>query len=224
MKRLVLAIIATVMFGFVGSAQETQHTGKKRLISCIVTSCCGIGAFGIEIWSEKTCMYVSKVKNSTGEEFSHSLKFQSSESVTSLSIPEDVMLAGMYDDNGNNLILKSGKYKVENNEMFFNPVTSKAIRQHCLIREVDGNFMGHEYHYSISICISFRTANNGFITITPKLDKEQLNQLLQKENNEIEFKDEISLEKDGFNYTIKAGKYTVNEDGNIYIQNVQVEK
>ncbi len=226
MKKLLFGLIATVMFTVAGNAQTKQQrdSNKRTLLWCVTTSCCGIGPFSIEVWSETTCTYVSKIKNEKGEEFSHSLKFESKDKVEEVNVPEDVMLAGIYDEMGNNLVLENGNYKVENNQIFFNPKSVVAKTRHCIIRTVQGSFFGHDYGYTIELCITYRTANNGFITITPKLNKEQLAQLLEKGENEIEFKEDISLEKEGVDYTIKAGKYKVNEDGNIYIQNVNFGK
>lgn len=93
MKKLLFSLSFIILFNFVSNAQGA--TDKKYKISCITTSCCGIGPFGIEIWSETTCVYVSAGKNVNGD-YTYSMSFQSNEKVSKVTVAEDVLLAGLY--------------------------------------------------------------------------------------------------------------------------------
>lgn len=43
---------------------------------------------------------------------------------------------------------------------------------------------------------------------------------MKNSDNMIEIRENINLSESGLNYTMKAGKYFVNEDGKIYLNNV----
>ena len=214
MKKLLLSFALLFLFSFASNAQTT--TAKKYKISCITTSCCGIGPFGIEIWSETTCVYVSAGRSIGGEK-TYSMSFQSNEKVSKVTVKEDVILAGQYNDNGENLVLPSGTYDVVDSEVIFVPTTLTA-KKYCYIRETHGTIFGHDYDYTISICVSFGKTSKGFVTLTPKLTDEQKAELL-KNGNQIEFAKDMEISENGINYVVKAGKYFVNEDGNAYVQN-----
>lgn len=210
MKKLVFGLIATVMFGFVGSAQSVA----KVKLFCVTVSCCGIGPFGFEIWNQKTCHYVSSGRMMA------SYIFNTNENLKEVEVKEDFILAGQFAENGDNLVLPMGKYPVINGQIEFTPSTLKA-KQYCYIREVSGNLFGHEYNYTIKICISFGKMSNGVVSINPNLNAEQLSQILSSKDKTIELIKSITINEDGLNYTLKAGKYIINEDGNAYLQNIK---
>ena len=210
MKKLVFGLIATVLFG---NFVHAQTTNKVKLF-CVTLSCCGVGPFGIEIWSERTCHYVSSGKVMA------SYSFNTKDVLKEVVVNQDVILAGQFAENGDNLVLPTGKYIVTNGQIEFTPTTTMA-KVYCYIREVSGNLLGHDYNYSIKICISFgKASNNGVVVLTPKLDSNQLTELLKSNDRTIELKENIIIKEDNINLSLKAGKYTINEDGNIYLQNV----
>ena len=145
-----------------------------------------------------------------------------------LEITEDLLLAGLTSKEGKSLYIPKGTYDVINNEIFFKPVVVNLAfkkKTYCYIREVSGSLFGHDYNYEISVCISFgRDSKRGTISLTPKLSSFNLQKLKSsKFNNEIELFKEITIKEDGINYTIKAGKYKVNNDGKIYLQGVKIK-
>ena len=201
-----------------GMNANAQTAAKKVKIACITTSCCGIGPFGFEIWSEKTCVYVSAEKSGNQSKVLYS--FKSKETLSEVTVKEDVILAGQFAENGDNLILPIGKYTVKDGQIEFTPKTAKPTK-YCYIREVSGNILGHEYEYTIKICITVELSK-GVVAITPKLSSDELSQILKSTSQSFEIKNDIVIREDGLNYTIKSGKYIMNEDGNAYIQNVNV--
>lgn len=212
MKKIIFGLIATLMFL---NNVNAQSVAKVKLF-CVTVSCCGIGPFGIEIWSEKTCHYVS-----SGRMMS-SYSFNTKDALKEVEVKEDVILAGQFAENGDNLVLPMGKYPVKNGQIEFAPTTLKA-KQYCYIKEVSGTLFGHEYDYTIKVCVSFGRMSNGVVSINPQLKAEQLSQILKSDDKTFELKESITIKEDGLNYTIKAGKYTINEDGNAYLQNVKLK-
>lgn len=227
MKKLVFGLIATVVLSLTGNTAlagntDSAPTAPRVKLFCVTVSCCSVGPVGIEIWSETTCHYVSvhKIGSNT---YTHGVKFQTEGNPKEITIGEDVLLAGFKTDEGEDLILAAGTYPVEDNVMYFNPTTYKA-RRYCYERDVKGNFMGHDYSYHIEICVSFgRAANDkGVVAIDPKLSDEQLAELA-KNGNEISFDEDMTISDKNVSYTVTKGTYTVNEDGNIYIQNTPLK-
>jgi len=203
------------MIANIASAQSQARTK----LMCVTVSCCGVGPFSIEIWKETTCHYV-EVRNRTSQNV-YAMTFETNGTPSEVTVPEDVMLAGMFAENGDNLVLPRGRYAVANNEIQFTPTTFKA-RKYCYIREVKGELFGHAYEYTIDICISFgRSSAKGVVAVNPRLSEDQLTQIMRA-GGELKFKEDVRIQTDGINYTLKAGKYTVNQDGNIYLQNAQL--
>lgn len=210
MKKFIFGLVATVMFGFSANAQSQN----KTKLFCVTVSCCSVGIFGIDIWHETTCHSVSAGKTLA------SYSFNTKDDIKEVEVKEDVILAGQYAESGDNLVLPAGKYTVKNSQIEFTPSTAKT-KQYCYIREVSGAFFGHEYQYTINICVSFgKNSNTGVVSLTPKLTNDQLAEILKTEDRTIELKENVTIKEDGINYTIKAGKYNINEDGNAYLQNV----
>jgi hypothetical protein len=212
MKRLFFGLIATVMFINNVNAQSAA----KTKIFCVTLSCCGIGPFSVDIWSETTCHYVSSGR------IMSSYSFNTKDDLKEVEVKEDVILAGQFAKNGDNLVLPMGKYSVKNGQIEFTASTTKA-RQYCYIKEVSGTLFGHDYEYSIKICVSFGRMSNGVVSINPQLKPEQVSQILKSDDKTIELKESITIKEDGLNYTLKAGKYIINEDGNAYLQNVKLK-
>jgi hypothetical protein len=213
MKKLLFGLIAIVMFCANANAQTSSKIVK---ITCITLSCCSVGPFGIEIWSETTCTYVS-VEKATAK-----YSFKSNGDLNEVVVSEDVLLAGQFAENGDNLVLPAGKYPVVDNQIEFIPKASKPTK-YCFIREVSGNLFGHEYEYSIKICVTVELSKNGIVAITPKLSAEQLSKLLKSEDRTFTINKDITISENGIKTTVKAGNYVMNEDGSAYLQNVVVK-
>jgi len=221
-----VSIIAITLFMLTSYNGNAQSIESKTKIFCVTTSCCGFGFFSIEIWSETICHYVEVQKTSKGS-FNYSMKFKTNEKgLKRMSVKEDLLLAGLTSEKGESLYLPMGNYDVIGNEIFFTPkVVDSSFRKarYCYIREVSGTLFGHDYQYSIEICISFgRDSKGGTVSINPKLTSLELSKLSQL-NNEIEFTKDININEDGLNYTLKAGKYIVNSDGYIYQQGTKIK-
>ena len=144
-----------------------------------------------------------------------------------VEIVEDVIMPQFIDEDGSPVVLSKGVYPLVNNEMFYNPSQNKlTIKKACIEHHAVGHVFGHEVEYTITSCvyyISWRnkaTNKNSSIVVTPKLSMEQLKEL-SKNNNEITFSKDVTIEIEDFSYTLKAGNYNVSEDGNIYIINAK---
>lgn len=215
MKKLLFGLIAFLFFSQYSNAQSSNNTSKTKLF-CVTVSCCGIGPFGIEIWSEKTCHYVYTTNRSIV------YSFNTNNTLNSVNVKEDVILAGQFDENGQNLVLPAGDYPVKENSIEFTP-SPYAAKKYCYKREVSGTILGHEYNYSIDICISFGKSNKGVVEIKPAFNAELTAKILESEDKIFEIKNDVQFKEDGLNYVLKAGKYILNENGTAYQQNVIVK-
>jgi hypothetical protein len=212
MKKVLFGLIATVMLSFVGNAQ----TSAKKHTFCITLSCCGIGILSVDVWSQTTCYSYSSSKAT--------LRFAGSTKDSEVTIVDDVLLAGIYSEKGDDLILPKGKYMLVNNEISFTPVASKA-KVHCVSSHYSGTFFGESYSGGVKYCWTWiwdSRSSNGNLTITPELSQSQKEQLA-KGSAEITFNKDFIAKDSEVNYTVKAGKYTVNQDGNIYLQNIKLK-
>ena len=198
------------------------------MIACYKLSCCGIDGFGIEIWSVRRChyVYIDDAKNGSSnnpEVGTHTLEFEFTENVKSLNFENDIILANTEDNDDTVLVLPKGEYPVIDNTITFNASRIK-IKKICEEEVNEGNFLGHEYSYTITICVYYPTwAKRGLIKITPKLSEDEINQI-KDTGSEIEFGKNLEIKLGDFNYTLNSGKYFVNPDGNIYIENVYFDK
>ena len=198
------------MFGFVGNAQDVS----KRYKACVTVSCCGIGPFGFEIWSQTTC-YWYEGKNKV------SLQFSGSTKDTEITFDQDYLLAGVHSNDGEDLVLPNGKYQLTNNEIIFTPKVSKP-KVHCIGADSSGTIFGHHYEAHSQYCWTWlwdNKSNSGNLTITPEINASDKLEL-SKGNTEITIEKDVILKDDTVNYTLLAGKYILNQDGNIYLQNV----
>ena len=81
---------------------------------------------------------------------------------------------------------------------------------------------GHEYSYSYTICAYYiGWGKTSSIIITPKLTSEDL-QKLSETDSMIEFSDDKVYKFEDFSFNLNKGKYFVNKDGNIYIENAGI--
>lgn len=202
------------MFGF---NAEAQNSTSKTKIACYTLSCCGIGPIGIEIWGVKRCYYVY----TEGKTAMHSIEFESNEKVDNLIFENDVVLPNTFDSEGNAFIIPKGTYSVNNNTFSF-PQSKVKIKKICLEETNTGVLFGHEYSYSITICAYYLGwGKTSSFVITPKFNTEELSKVLNS-GGIIEFKDDKVLKFENFSYILNKGKYLVNEDGNIYIENAKI--
>ncbi len=218
MKKLLLIILAFFSFSNASNAQ-TSTTSKTKL-ACYTLSCCGIGSFGIEIWSVKRChyFYTADAKGTS----THILEFETKEKIDKLFFEEDVILANSYDEDGSVLILPKGNYTVTNNSISFTASKIK-LKKYCFEETNSGQLFGHEYNYTITICGYYiGWGKTGSLAITPKLTTEELTKLKETENM-IVFNDDKTIDFGNFSYTMKKGSYFVNEDGNIYLESVNLD-
>ena len=211
MKKLVFGLIATVMFSLVGNAQTDS---KMRYKICATVSCCGIGIFSVDVWSQTSCYEYSSGKVI--------LNFKDSTKNSEVVIDEDLLLVGLKSEKGEDLILQKGKYPILDNEFSFIPITTKAT-VHCIKGSYSGSIFGHEYSGGTSYCWTWiwdSKSTNSNLIITPELslkDKEQLN----SGNTDVTLDKDVVLKDGEVDYIVKAGKYILNQDGNIYLQNIK---
>ena len=213
MKKLIFGLIATIMFGQMMNAQSNR---RGKLVGCIHVSCCIIDFIGAYI-----CMYQREGGGNTG-----TLHFDSNVSQKDFDVPEDVLLNNT-DEKGDYYVLPKGKYEIIGNEVSFIPVVipQERLSIHCFTVVTTGQIFGHEFAIEGRYCMVFGLRpNRGLITIKLNFDENQLSDL-SNSNNEIEFKKEINIKEitsqgKEINTTINPGKYKVNPDGTIYLQEV----
>ncbi len=209
------------------AVKESTSARKRVLLFCNTISCCGIGSFGIEIWSDKECHYVVVgkrvavlgLRNTDGSDFKGS----------EIEIKEDVTLIDKdhsLEKDGMEAVMKAGTYKVVNGEVAFEAAVQRIrIKKACYVETHQGHIFGHEYSYTTSICVYYpsfsnqtRVIHGGYAEIDITKDEKLLN--IAKENgNMLSFDEDLIF---GNGYLIKAGKYLV-EEGKIYTRNIQLK-
>lgn len=230
-KQILLCLLSTILLSVISYGQSSfeksgisEDQAKKKGEHCVTASCCSFFIFTVDIWHETTCHSFTLSKGTANPNDSYSISFQSKEPVNQVEVAEDVLLAGMYNENGENQILPKGVYKVENNQFNFTPLSAKMPTL-CYIRHVFGSLLGFDYDYEIKVCVTFillkSVPGNGTVSINLNLSEEQLSELKNK-GNKITFKEETAIREDGIDFIIPAGDYDVNDDGSIYFQNVKV--
>lgn len=217
MKKLLFSLIATIMCGFVGNSRILDHENPILRQSCVTISCCGIGPFGIEIFTERYCFTLGRT--------SANLTFENTLKVKELIILNDQIIAGAKNEMGENIIIPAGKYAVLNNSIEFVPLTI-ASRPWCITRTL--TWMGHE-HAPVTTCYDWiwNKANpngSGLITLTPTLNDKEKQLLIANGTLEITTVTDFRYSDDKVDYVLKAGKYVVNAEGNIYIPNAKFLK
>lgn len=138
-----------------------------------------------------------------------------------ISVSDDILLAGLQTDSGGNLILPKGKYEVVNDEITFTPTISKA-KVHCFYSNYHGTILGHEYSGSTGYCWTWIWEKRGTLAITLQLNEQEQKELLSN-NLEVDFVKDFDVVDKDFIFTVKAGKYTINQDGVIYLQDVSIK-
>ncbi len=209
MKKLIFGLIATEFFGMSVNAQSTA-----RVQACVTVSCCGIGSFGIEIWSQTTCYWY----DNSGKVI---IKLNSDVKVKELELNEDTLLAGIKNENGEDLLMVKGNYPIINNEIVVKVKVTKP-KVHCIGAESSGSFFGNDYTSNWSYCWTWIWDKNGIgnLSITPTLNVKE-KELLSSGNIEVDILKDVYFEDEEINFTLKAGKYIINQDGNIYLQNIK---
>jgi hypothetical protein len=227
-----VSLIMMMFMVFKTNAQETKTIKSDRYkLFCTTTSCCSLPFISIEVWSHTTCHYVrvEEVETKSNSNVSNQIVMTlgSNEEIPSiLTLDEDVILAGLKTETGESLIMPKGEYKVVDGQISFE-AKSVSLTRICYTKEVSGSFFGHDYEYSIDICVYVpeitikSNDNKGAVSLALNLSKEQLIKL-NEENNIIEFYEDITIEDENINFTLKAGKYKVNKNGNLYLQNVNL--
>ena len=221
MKNLLLTLIVTIIFGNSSFAQEKKETYK---IACYVTSCCSFYFFTVEVISTKHCHYIT-VEKIGSENNKYSIKFEANEQLEEVGITQDVIMPQFMDQNGNAVVLAKGKYTLTDNELIYSTLPQAKVYKICHEERVTGNILGHEIDYTIKMCayyIWFKKAGQGSIKMTPVLSPAQIEDII-KNDNQITFNQDVKIKNSDFAFTIKAGNYSLNEDGSIYLLNTKLE-
>jgi len=224
MKNLLLTVLAIFFIGnFVFAQTKAQEeTQAKKKLFCVTVSCCSVGPIEIEVWSHTTCVSVDVQKTASGKSYNSTMSFETAKPVDELTFSEDMILAGQFDSSGNQLMLPKGTYKAENNTIYFTAkkmersLVNAKKKTYCVTADVEGSFFGHDYSYSIEVCVTFGSSQrNGYavVSLEPKLDK--ATQLKLKESGLTDFILGEDIEINGF--TVNSGTYKVNPDGKIYL-------
>jgi len=208
--------------------KETSED-KTKLI-CYTVSCCSIGIFTVEVWSETTCYYYSSSKSSKPT-LKTTLFFKKNRPKSGfVEVKDDVIIAGLKDSLGNLLVLPKGKYKLDNkNSITYTPSilpidTSKKMKKRCIDKVVDGTIFGHHYHHEVHVCFSFSISfskNTNIYTpqyIDLNLNDKQIEKVKNGDNSFI-LNNDLTIENQGHKTTLKAGEYQIAEDGKIYFYN-----
>ena len=203
---------------------KNQNEVETKLV-CVTVSCCSLVVVSVEVWSHTVCYYV-EVEENGEKSYNAEIKFNSENDVNeSVVFEHDVLLPGYKTENGNSLILPKGEYLVENNVLTANLVESKVNNEtcYCVTKVVEGSFLGHDYSYSVTVCLCIsKSANNrGLVVITPELSDEEIDGLSRE--NTFRIKNDVKFDKDDFNFTIPKGEYYINENGDIYIPNFDIK-
>ena len=217
MKKFIFGLIATVMFGFVGNSKTLPDQDPILRQRCVTISCCGIGPFGVEIFTERYCITVNR--NSVN------LTFQNKLEIKEIIFDNDQIIAGVENEKNENIIIPAGKYAVVNNSIDFIPLTI-AKTGWCITRTL--TWLG-EAHAPKTTCYDWiwnkqNPNGTGLITITPTLDEKSKQMLIDKGTLEITTDEDFHYTDEKVDYVYKAGTYVVNADGNIYIPNAKFLK
>ncbi len=209
------------------ASTKEPSSERKRLLMCTTISCCSIGSFGIEIWSDKECHYIitnSKIavvdlKNRDGSVYKES----------QIEVKEDVTLIdknNTLEKDGLEAVMKAGLYQVINGQVAFEPTVQKIrVKAICYQETHEGTLFGHHYSYSTSICVVYpsfsrqtKNIEGGYAVIDLTKDEKVL-KLARENADTLVFDQDIVVDN---KYVIKAGRYSV-EEGKIYTRNIQLK-
>ena len=206
MKNLLLGLVAIVMFGNLGFGKNENNLSdppSTLIRGCVTLSCCGIGPFGVEIYSTTHCWSFNR--SNIVITFDQPIKS------TEVIVAYDTILSGSLSEKNEYVILPAGKYNVVNNAVTFVPVLL-ASRPWCITYTQQGHVLGNEYSTSSTSCYDWIWNKNnvlgiGNVTITPTLTPKIKEALLTAGILDYTI-DKDYVQKDAnVNYTIKAGKY-----------------
>lgn len=216
MKKLLFGIIATVLFGFTGNAKNVNLKEEPAIRACVTLDCCGFGPFGVQVYSVRYCLLLRGTNVV--------LNFETNLGVKEVVIANEQIIAGFKNEKGENYIIPAGKYSVIDNSISFTPGTNRAKPDWCITvdRDYFGNTSSSTYCYNW-IWNKPNPNGLGLITITPTLSEDQKTKLFENGVLEIINTQDFVVKDANINFTLKAGKYTVNSDGNIYIQNAKIK-
>ncbi len=217
----------------------THSSTDKKVKFCTTTSCCAIGSFGVDVWSETTCSYILTYKNGNSKVTVIDLKTIKGEkySKNEITIANDIIVPAQYENQGGEAdvdVLKAGRYLIIDGQLAFTPVTQR-VRLYCLVTEHNGTIFGNPYSYTTAFCtVSFglKTGiNNNGVLIIDISENKLLLDLARKNKNTLRFDEDLvinnsikdkSQAKEELKIVIKAGTYIVNDDNKIYIQNYEI--
>lgn len=212
------------------SVNSSSSTGKTTKV-CYTLSCCSIGPFGVEIWSETTCYFVSNkgtgvvvmdVKDKLGKQLQQK----------AITVPNDFVLAGSDLNSGEVLTMKAGDYKIINGQIAFEPTTNKG-KTVCFGWVTSGQIFGNPYSGSFMVCITWFSSKGGDMTgglATLDISKDKnLLALAQKNGEYLELAEDTKISSDELKASTKTatlvipkGRYVVSNNM-MYIQNAKFE-
>ncbi|UPQ80374.1 hypothetical protein M0M57_05925 [Flavobacterium azooxidireducens] len=256
MKKLVFGLIAMVMFSFVGNAQdftkevqlennkselfaynelenfELSKNNIRTKLFCITTSCCGLGPFSVQIWSQTTCYYgsVHNMTNSINGQIEEvEIIFEEKIKEKELQVTQDFLLPTL--NKGEYVTIPKGTYSViDGNKLMITPPQTQArIAVVCVTRVIKGEFFGHPYSSTVTLCFAYltsaRTSNNStgdtLVEVDLNLSEKELAKI--DDVSEFEIKEDVEIKEQGISYKLRKGKYKVNSNGKIYL-NFQITK
>lgn len=200
---------------------------------CVKLSCCSVLIFGIEIWTHNVCTTIEMRNNEEVQVMTFEIDPASAKNLkrSTIEVEEDLIVPNLFNPKGVDLIVPKGTYNVVNNMITVYPKERRA-KELCITQTVEGTIFGNPYSTTISICISISISigtktnegQSGLVTIQTNLETNQLRGVNSTSKNEITFKKDIVFNKDGVNFTIAKGSYTLNEDGTIYLPNTKINR
>ncbi len=221
MKNLLFGLIATVMFGVIGFAKNQVSNVEPPstfIRACVTLSCCGVGIFGVEIYSTTHCWSFNR--SNIVITFDQPIKTKE------VSVAYDTILSGSLSDKSEYVIIPAGRYNVVNNSISFVPVLL-ASRPWCITYSYSGDVLGNPHSGSTTSCYDWIWNKNnslglGNVTITPTLSAELKEALSKAGTLDYNITKDYIQKDANVNYTVKAGVYKLNADGKIYINNVKI--
>ena len=222
MKKVIISILVPFLLTTINKTALSQTANDKTFKVCVTVSCCGIGPFSLEIWSETTCNYVTVNVNKNSDPSKANMlvaTFNNGVPIKDhkINVTEDVLLAGSYDDQTKTaLFLPKGDYEVDNNSIEFLPIERPSIKI-CIKRVVNGSLFGNTYSYTINFCIIIPSPVL-LKALNPNFSLEEMNRIKSSGTADFEVNEDTLVSQDNINFTLKKGIYKVNSDGTIYLQ------
>lgn len=202
-----------------------SQTDMGRKVACYTTSCCSFGFFDVDLISTTHCHYIT-VSRDGSQQNSYTSTFTSNEPIKDgiVKVDEDIIMPQFKDERGEALVLPKGEYIIKNNQIQYGLA---KIRHNaaCWSEHVTGTILGHSVNYTVTLCVFYPTINRSAkASVSMKFElTESQREEIRKNNNIITFKENILVNKDDVEYTIKAGDYFLNENDEIYIINSSIK-